>query len=141
MKKEKNILKGGRLTYNASIQMKYSRAIRKLIERMTKVTKKEVMKLFKSNLATEFFATDESIAAQAKILLNSLTKRFESLFSSKARDLANGMADQVEKSSAQSLKVSMKKMSNELTLNTSIVPEDGKIAAQAVVNESTDLIK
>lgn len=141
-------LNGAPLNYNASQQQKYVKALRELVLKMNEITKREIIKLFKSTTSKDFFknqeaiaATDESIAAQAKKLINKLTKTFEDLFNGSAARIANKMVDGATQNSETVLKGSLKKLSGGLALKTSIVPKGMEDVSQSVVNENVQLIK
>jgi len=80
-----NRMQGVRLSYNASDQAKYVRDIKKLVLGMIEKTEKSIIRLFEGGVASEFFAEDASITSKAKILLNKLSVRFESLFGKSLR--------------------------------------------------------
>lgn len=140
-KRKKTERAGTKLAYNASQQAKYARAIKALVDKMAKVTKREILKLFKQPFAKEFFATDADIASQARILLNKLTDRFTSLFASSAKRLAEAAAEGAQKTSEKALKSSVKALVPDLSLKTSIVTPDLETSINASVTENVNLIK
>jgi uncharacterized protein with gpF-like domain len=136
------VLQGTKLNYNASIQAWYVRSLRKLIAKMTTETKQEIMKLFKK-LPVETFttATDESISSQARILMNQLLEKFESLFSKESKSLADTMMSRTLKSSDASVEASLKELSGGLTIKSNIMPAQLTEAVTASVAENVSLIK
>lgn len=141
-------LRGKKLTYNASQQDKYNQALRKLVLKMTNETKREIIKLFKSKTATNYFkkqreasAMDASIASQARILMNALLDKFVQLFAFKSRPLAESMFIGQAESSERTLHASLKQLSGGLSLKTGIVPKGMKEDAKAIVAENVSLIK
>lgn len=141
-------LKGTRLNYNVSDQMKYRRELLSLTRKMTDETKKEILKLFKTKNTKQFFkqqreveAMDESVASKSKKVLNKLMKKFESLFNIKAKKLADGMLENTLKSSQTNLKTSLKQLSGGLSLNTGVVPKGMGEVGKAIINENVSLIK
>lgn len=147
---------GVKLSYNVAQQRKYKVALRKLVDRMTQTTKRELMKLFKSGLAKEYFAQDESLAGQAKILLSKLTTTFEGLFNRAARPLAKKVFSGAERTSRTALNASVRDLGKKLTLKGNVIPEGkyeiieaaikprAKISDDveiASVAQNTDLIK
>jgi len=141
-------LNGSPLNYNASQQNKYASQLRDLVLEMNKITKKEILKLFKSKTSKDFFknqeeiaTTDDSIAAQAKKVITKLTQMFDDLFNKRASDIANSMMEGANKTSETVLKSSLKKLSGGLTLKTSVVTKGLEDISKAVVNENVSLIK
>jgi SPP1 gp7 family putative phage head morphogenesis protein len=147
-KKNKNVVfEGKRLHYNAAQQLRYKAALSKLTKKMINETITKIINLFKKSNSKEFFeqqaivAEDESIAAQAKKLTNALINKFSQLFSSKSGDLAKNMLEDAKTSSAWKLKGSLKDLSKEVSLNTSVVPKGMEEVSQATINENVNLIK
>ena len=141
------VLRGTRLNYNVSDQLKYKRELMKLTRFMVSDTQRKILELFRTENAKEFFkqqrkaAMDASITFSAKKLLNKLIGKFEKLFGSKSKDLADGMLESSLKSSQVSLKSSLKKLSGDVTLNTGVIPKGMEEIAQAIINENVSLIK
>lgn len=141
-------LNGTPLNYNVAQQERYVVALQKLVVQMTRETKKQIKRLFKGEISDDFFknqealtALDASLASQARILLNALSKTFENLFNIKASSLASTMVSGVQKTSATTVKQSLEKLSGGLTLKTSIVSEGEEEVATALVAENVSLIK
>lgn len=136
-----SILKGQPLNYNAALESKYSVSIKKLVQQMTRETKTEIMKLFKSPVAKEYFAQDESIGSQARILMNKLTSKFSELFGYKSSMLAKTMVINAGKSSATTLHRSLKQLSGGISLKTSIITPELEDVSKALIAENVSLIK
>jgi len=136
-----NRMQGVRLSYNASDQAKYVRDIKKLVLGMIEKTEKSIIRLFEGGVASEFFAEDASITSKAKILLNKLSVRFESLFGEKSKKLAKSMVKRSEKASASSLTSSLNKFSDDINLRTKTKSVDLHEIIKASVSENVDLIK
>lgn len=141
-------LRGKRLNYNASQQMKYRNALEKLVREMADETKKQVTRLFKGEIADDFFqqqeevaAMDASITSQARILMNALTRKFTRLFSEKSRPLAEKMVNGAAEVSKINLRSSLKQLSSDLSLKTGVVPEGMEDVANAAIVENVSLIK
>jgi SPP1 gp7 family putative phage head morphogenesis protein len=146
--KRKTVLRGTKLSYNASKQDKYRHDLRKLVIKMTKQTKNEIIKLFNSSTADDYFeeqkqasAMDASIASQARILLNALLKKFMQLFAFKSQMLAENMFSEQSEASKRGLHASLKQLSGGLSLKTGVVPAGMKEDAKAIVAENVSLIK
>ena len=140
-------IKGTPLNYNASLQLKYQRALRQLVREMTKETEKRIMGLFRTKHSETYFemqekaTMDASITSKAKKLLNDLTKQFTQLFSKKATYFAENMLKGTLKYSETSLKTSLRKLSGGLTLNTGVIPAGMEDVGKAIVEENVKLIK
>lgn len=141
-------LRGKNLVYNASRQVKYEVALRNLIIKMTKETRREVMKLFNGDTAKEYFkkqkkaeAMDASIGSAARKLMNVLLSKFDRLFSLKAASLAQTMVDGQADASQRTLHSSLKQLSGGLSIKTGIVPEGMEEDAKAIIAENVSLIK
>lgn len=141
-------LNGTALNYNASQQIKYQQAILNLVHKMAIETKKQLIRLFHGEISKDFFeqqkeasVMDASIASQARILMNALTKKFTQLFSLKADPLAQAMLNGAEQTSKSTLHSSLKQLSGGLSLKTGVVPEGMEDVAKATISENVSLIK
>lgn len=155
-------LRGVRLSYNASQQAKYQRALRKLVQRMVDETKKQIIKLFNGELADDYFDQQEevasmddkniipviasatisnSIAKKSNKLVSALTAKFQQLFNMNADPIATGMIRDTAKTSETNLHVSLKQLSGGLSIKTGVVPDGMEDVAQALINENVSLIK
>lgn len=142
------VLRGSRLSYNASIQRRYVLALERLVRDMTTETKKTIKKLFRSELSEAYFgqqeqaaAMDANLGSQARIMMNALTRKFTSLFSSSATSLAESMVSQTEKASKSTLHGSLEKLTGGLSLKTSVVPKGMEDVIAATIAENVSLIK
>lgn len=141
-------LRGKTLNYNVSQQIKYQKAILKLVRMMAAETKEKISRLFESSSAESFIdqqqeaaAMDASIADQAKKLMKELMGKFESLFALKAQPLAEEMVKGAKKTSQTSLQSSLKQLSGGLSLKTGVVPNGMEDVSTAIVSENVSLIK
>lgn len=133
--------KGEPLQHNAAVSVRYVNALSALTAQMTAQVKRDVVKLFKTDAAAAHFATDATIASQSRILLSSLSSRFEALFAKKARPLAEGMINAAEKSGRASLHSSLQKLSGGMSLKTSVSNPVLQNIYKASVVENVGLIK
>ena len=147
-KNRDTVLKGSKLAYNAAQQERYVAALELLVRQMAKETKKQLMRLFKGEISDDFFesqqkltAMDASLASQARILLNSLSRTFEAFFNLKATSLAKTMVEGATKTSASTVQESLKKLSGGLTLKTSVVSSGQEEVSTALISENVNLIK
>lgn len=141
VKNRKVILRGSRLNYNASLETWYRRQLKKLTSQMTMEVKQALLKLFKKLPVKPLGTTDESISSQARILMNKLTEKFESLFALESKTLADTMMQRTLKSSETNLKSSLKELSGGLSIKTSIVPPELTDVINASIAENVSLIK
>lgn len=140
-KRKPDMLRGTVLNYNAALYDQYSKALVALVLQMTNQCEREIIRYFKSDAAKEFFAQDESVASQSKILTNKLTEKFQQLFARKAQGLAEAMVSQADKASSASLHNSLKQLSGGLSLKTTVITGPMKEVMTASVAENVGLIK
>jgi SPP1 gp7 family putative phage head morphogenesis protein len=135
--------KGAALQYNASSQDKYVKALQSLVKQMTAQTIREVKRMMGSSAfdSANAVAMDANPASQARILMNQLTAKFESLFGRKAKELADRMVAAADRNSKVSLGLSLKQMSGGLTLKTDLLSKSLKTTLTATVAENVALIK
>ncbi len=134
-------IEGTPLNPNASAEQRYFSQLRALVEIMTNDVEKKLERFFKEPHSKEFFAEDATVSSQARILANALQKKFDALFALQAKPLAEGMVDDADKSSAVSLKSSLKELSGGLTLKTDILTGPLNDVISATVSENVSLIK
>lgn len=147
-KNRKSTLRGSQLNYNASQQMRYKQALEKLVDTMTDEVVRKVKRLFDSQTGESFFdqqklvaAMDDSIASQARILMNILMRKFTRLFGERAKTLAEQMVSGSARVSKSALHTSLKQLSGGLSLKTGVVPKGMNDVATAIVAENVSLIK
>jgi SPP1 gp7 family putative phage head morphogenesis protein len=139
------VMRGSRLNYNVGVQSRYVLTLRKLVTRMANTVNREIMKLFESTEAKEYrkkvvAAQDASIASQARILTNSLTKRFDQLFGREAKTIAENMVKSSSRASSTKLNSSLKQLSGGVALKTNILTGPLKEVVKASVSENVNLI-
>lgn len=134
-------LRGTALNPSAAAGQRYYDRLEKLIRRMSDDYTRQIKNLFDTEHAQEYFAQDASIAAQAKILTNALTKKFDDLFASVSKPLAEQMANEADKSSSSSLHTSLKQLSGGLSLPTTGLQGPLGDVLSATVTENVGLIK
>lgn len=134
-------LRGLPLYNPVSIEERYSRELRRLVRIMTEETRKEVLSLFKEPEAKEFFALDANIAVQARQSMNLLSAKFQRLFNSHSEKAARQMLGEVDEQSKAALRASFKKLTGEITLKVSDMPQGMRTLFDASISENVDLIK
>ena len=137
------VLRGKPLNYNASIEEKYRAKMDKLINQMCDRTKKKLIALFKNHTisATDSFALDATLVAQAKILVNQLTLQFNELFGYQAKPISESMVKASNQASKSAVHQSLKELSGGLSLKTDFMSAPLAEVFTASVNESVGLIK
>lgn len=134
-------LKGSPLYNPVSIENRYARELRTLAREMAKETKADVLELFRSDEAKQFFAQDASIAIRARQMLNLLTAKFDRLYTRHADRLARRMVQQVDDQSKAALQQSFNKLTAEVTLKVSDISPALRTVFEASISENVDLIK
>lgn len=134
-------MKGLALNPNAAIEERYYQAMCGLIHEMTHETQREIKKLFARPVAQEFFAQDDTMSGQAKLVMARLYKTFDKVFNIAARPLAETMTRAESASSAGALQSSLKKLSAGLTLKTDILTGELHDILKATIHENVGLIK
>lgn len=137
------VIYGNKLSYNAAIQFRYTRALLALVDKMTSETEKIIKDFYQGKPAKEFFAEDASVSSQARILTNNLTKHFDALFNREAPPLAGAMVDESNKASKSALSMSLKELSDSITISASSLTANAamKDILSASVTENVNLIK
>ena len=136
-----------KLNYSAPISKWYKTQILNAIEKMRWVTLNRVSKLFNSDTAEEYYqgsgsvAMDESIASQARILMNALTEQFDKYFNNLSLFLAERMVNKEARFSAQTLKSSIESLGSDVSIKTNFITAGLKEIVKASVAENVQLIK
>lgn len=138
----KGVVKGKPLNPSAAVEQRYYTTLRVLIDHMTAETELELMKLFKTEHAEEYFAQDASVSSQARILTNALIKKFTDLFAALAKPTAERFAEESDQTSDTAVKSSIRQLSDDLTLSTKTITS-GPLndILNATITENVGLIK
>lgn len=148
------IIKGHILNPSAGIELRYFAELRYLIEQMTAETERELLRLFDTDHAREYFeqapevaiatafTQDASISSQARIVTNALLKKFNDLFGNLSKPMAERFTKESDKASDLAVKSSLRSLSDDLTLPTKTITS-GPLAdiLNATVTENVGLIK
>lgn len=134
-------LKGSALNVSISCEQRYIKRLQRLSEKMAKEVRREVNKLLDSPEGKRYFTQDASIASQARITLNKLTRKYDDAFRALAKPAAKQMISGINKSSKSSLASSFKKMSGGMTIKTDFMTADLTDIITASMVENEDLIK
>lgn len=139
--KSRRYLKGKPLRASAGVSARYYARLKRLIDRMDAITRREVERLYGRPFAQEHFAEDASIASQARILLSALEERFSAIFNLPAKGIAETFSGEVDDNSAATLKLSLKELSGGITLKTDILSGELSEIMKATVAQNVSLIK
>lgn len=134
----KNQLTGLLLNPNASIAADFVKPLLAAIEQMSRETKRELRKAFEDNPG---FAQDASIASQSRIVVNMLMAKWEPRFNRLAKKLVKRMIARTVRYSAASVKMAVKPILPDLSIDTSIVDERLADVIKAATEEAASLIK
>ena len=135
------VFKGDPIQHNAAVAVRYVGVVQALTAQMTAQTKREVLRLFKTDAAASHFGQDATISSQSRILMNALANRFSDLFAKKAKPLAEGMVRDADRAGVKALHSSLLKLSGGMSLKTSLASPGLNEITKAVVAENVGLIK
>lgn len=135
------LIEGTVITPPAAVANRYYSDLSRLIDEMTADTHKQVMKLFKSEVAEEYFAMDESISERARILSNSLLQKFLKRFAEMSDPLADRFVKNINNASSSQVYSSIQQLSGGLSLSTKNLDGQLKDMLQATISENVQLIK
>lgn len=136
-----NLLRGAPLNHNAMVAERYNKDLQSLVSQMTAQVEREIRKLFEGDAAQEYFAVDESISSQARILTNKLTDTFNSLFARRSKMMASRAVKNSANASKSSLHFSLKELSGGLSIKTDFMTGDLSEVITASIAENVSLIK
>lgn len=135
-----NVVRGKPLNPNAASEARYYRALRVLILQMNRDVAKELGLFYASPTTEAYFAQDDTMAAQAKIIMEKLKLKFQAIFDIASKPIATGVASGANASSATQLKSSIKELSG-VTLKTDVFTPELTNVLQATISENVSLIK
>jgi SPP1 gp7 family putative phage head morphogenesis protein len=135
------LVKGSTLNVSESIASRYAQRWLKLIDQMTRETRREVLASLRANDMPEDAAQDASPANQVQMVFNALMKKWDQAFGRIASDTAWKFIDDVSDDSEQRLKSSLKELSGDLTLDTGVLTGPLHDIIDATVKENVALIK
>lgn len=144
--KRDGILRGGRLALPAGVASRYSARLVTLAREMTADTQRQIVALFKHEDVADYFArfgaaADISPASQARILTNQLREKWEQIFGSKSKPLAETMVSEANMASASAVHASLKELSAGLTLDTRAITPQMAEVLKGTVAQNVSLIK
>ena len=140
-RRQPRVLKGKALNPNAATEARYYAALHRLIHSMVDSTHHELRGLYAKPVAQVYFAQDDTMSAQAKIIMAKLMDKFQAIFDLAAHPTAAKMTGAETKASAAALQQSLGQIAGGLTLKTDILTGDLKDILAATIQENVQLIK
>lgn len=135
------VVKGVPLTPAETVAARYAARMTKLIERMAKETKRDVLASLRENGVPEHAVMDASPANQVQIVFNGLKRKWDQAFGRIASDAALAMMDETALDSEKKLGESLKDLSGDITLDVSAISGELKTILDASIKENIELIK
>jgi len=135
------IMRGKPLNYPATVEAKYIKDLEKLTRQVIAETEKEIRKIFSGQAAKQYFAADESVASQSRILLNKLFARLNTAIAKRSKTISMQMVNNTNKASASGLNSSLKELSGGLSIKTSTIGPVVSERLKASIDVNVDLIK
>lgn len=134
-------IRGNVIVPNASVASRYYRDIDSLIFSMTADVEKRIKALFQSKVGQTYFAEDSSISDGARVLMDSLIKKFTGTFNDRARPIADRFANSADKASSSQVHSSLEQLSGGLSLPTANLDGQLKDILEATIAENVGLIR
>jgi len=140
--KEKIQVTGKELRYNISIENEFKRGLARLIKKMSIYTRKRVLSLYNKGFSKAYFAMDDTIGSQARMLFNEIEIILQNIFNTKGMDLFHRMLRDVNKYSYYTVKSSIKSMEMEkIPFSIGRMGADLAEKMKAITQINADLIK
>lgn len=129
------------LRINARYQQRQVELVQAEIDKMAKDVSREVKKLFGSNLGKETFAQDASLASQARMLMNRISRQWTRRFNLFTDDWASAAMGGIDKMAGRDLGESMEALTGGMTIKTDSLSDTTKDILTASTNQAASLIK
>lgn len=139
--KKPNAIEGKPLVLNAAISERFVKEIKALMRVMHKEVMHDLTECFTAYGQDAKLPKNGNKVSQASILLNALLDKFNPIFALLAKKATARMIEQVNKNSATSLKMSLREVSKDLTVNTDFMGERLGEITKAATEETVGLIK
>lgn len=133
-------LVGAPLHPNSAIQQEYVSSILALIRRMAEEVKREMVKML-DGASLDGAAMDENIAVSARVALNGLMSKYETLFNRVAKKATRRMMARTLKNSSVTLGASLRELAPNLNIKTDILNDRLSQVIAASTTEAANLIK
>lgn len=139
--RQPTVVRGAVLNNPSIVEARYYAKLDSLIQRMADDIEIQLRKFFNEPHTEEYFAQDASVASQARILMNAMTRKFNTLFAAQASDIAEQTANAADKASSTAVHSSLKQLSGGLSLPTATLAGPLVDVLSATVTENVALIK
>ena len=132
------VITGSALSYPAAPAARYQKAVGAMLEQMNAEYEREINRLYRDfNVGT----MDASIASQARILMNSLGKKWSERFSKAGGGIVDRMINGIDRDAAKRLDMSLKELSGGITIKTPDMPAGLRDKIIAATAENVSLIR
>lgn len=139
--RQPEVVRGNPLSNPVIVEARYSEKLRAMINSMAFEVEKELRAFFEEPHAEEYFAEDASVASQARMLTNALTRKFVAMFATAAPRVADTAMNAADRASSTALHTSLQKMSGGLSLATTSLAGPLTDVLNASITENVGLIK
>lgn len=136
-----DVIRGKPLVSSASAEMRYYRALAAKIDAMCIEVEKRLTRALNSEAGREFFAEDGSVSSHTRVVVNTLTKKYDQIFGDLAKPLAKSVVSEAESTASTALHQSLKELSGGLSLGTRTLTGPIKDIMKASITENVGLIK
>lgn len=134
------VLRGTALIVPVPIERRYRKDVDNILRAVIKATEQGVRNIFKTPVAQEYYAEDESITSVANDALDKMFARLDELAERQARVVSTRMIKGVNTASRLGMNASLKELSGGVTLSTSELGGHIKEKLAASIESNVDLI-
>jgi len=135
------VVRGLPMHYPAAVGQYYVSAMLALLDDVQDEFQRKIIRLFKSPLGREHFATDDSIESQTRILINKLTKELDKFSDKQAKKIAKRFTRNLDSTNASMMYKSFEELSGGTRLKTSTITESIREQLKNAINVNSGLIK
>lgn len=140
-------MRGMRLALPAGVAMRYAAHLTALSAAMTADTRKQIDALFRHDDVADYFVRFHAVAdavspaSQARIITNQLKTKWEQIFGSRAKPLAETMVGQSDAASTTAVHASLRELSGGLSMKTDFITGPMEEVLKGTIAENVSLIK
>lgn len=139
--KKPNTIEGKPLILSAAIGEKYVKSIKAVMRSMNKDMLKGIEECYLNYAQDSDFPENGNLVSQSRILINYLLNKYNPIFAILAKKITARMVNSILKNSADTLKMSLSGMDENLVVKTDFMSERLKDITAAATQESVSLIK
>lgn len=140
-RRDDRLIKGDPINPPAAVTAKYRAELSAMIEEMSAEIIEEIKAWMAHPDVKEYFAQDDSPSSQARILTNSLIKKFTERFARKAKTTAERFTSRSNKANESAVKSSIRKMADSLSIPATPMSPAIQEILSATITENVSLIK